>query len=632
RPRVLYWFRTDLRLHDSPALHAALELDPECFCPVFTWDPHYVYRTRAGPNRWQFLIDSLTHLSHALTALHPSQTLLVLRGPPLALLAALLAAHRITHLAFEPDPDPRAAARDARVRALAQARGVALVNGDRPGRTLWDPAALVAANAGRPTTSLAQLRRAAAALAAAAEPPRPLARPERLPPPPPERPSPADLERADPDVAAGRAPDEGLGADVNAALRARPERSYAGGAAGPRADFAVPALEELGFAAGAATTPLRGGEGEALARLGAVAGDAAFAARFAKPATAPTALGFGPEENGTTGLSPYLHFGCLGVREFWWRVQGVVEEYEGRGKREGGGAAKATRPPESLAGQLLFREMYFAAQAALGERFGRTVGNDIVRFVPWHLPSKLAGPNGDGSGLAPADAPGPDDDADAYRVDSPQAHAWFRRWRAGTTGFPWIDALMRQLRRDGWVHHLGRHALACFLTRGGCYVDWERGARVFEELLLDHEPACNAGNWMWLSCTAFESRFFRCYSPVAFPKRWDREGRFVKRWVPELGGFPERFVYEPWNAPAEVQRKAGCAIRGDGLSPVEDDAGDGLQSYPEPMFDFAERRDVCIRAMKKAYRVGLFGNDERVLDGSWRRLFDDEAEGPTEGE
>jgi cryptochrome len=84
-----------------------------------------------------------------------------------------------------------------------------------------------------------------------------------------------------------------------------------------------------------------------------------------------------------------------------------------------------------------------------------------------------------------------DDDGDLpardYKIDSPEAEEWFQRWKIGRTGFPWIDALMRQLRSEGWIHHLGRHSVACFLTRGGCYVSWERGAEVFEELLIDRK-------------------------------------------------------------------------------------------------------------------------------------------------
>jgi cryptochrome len=149
-----------------------------------------------------------------------------------------------------------------------------------------------------------------------------------------------------------------------------------------------------------------------------------------------------------------------GVREFYWRVQDVVASFGG----------KASQPPVSLTGQLLFRDMYFAAQASLGYSFGQTMYNSHCRFIPWHLPSKVVHSTKTVTG--------------EYHIDSRQAEEWFQRWKYGRTGFPWIDALMRQLRKEGWIHHLGRHAVACFLTRGGCYVSWERGAEVFEEWLV----------------------------------------------------------------------------------------------------------------------------------------------------
>jgi len=184
---------------------------------------------------------------------------------------------------------------------------------------------------------------------------------------------------------------------------------------------------------------------------------------------------------------------------------------------------------------------------------------------------------------------------------------------------------MRQLRQEGWIHHLGRHAVACFLTRGGCYISWERGADVFEEWLLDHETACNAGNWQWLSCTSFYAQYYRCYSPIAFPQKTDKEGDFVKKYVPELKNLPTKYIYEPWKAPLMDQNKAGVRI-------TDNDDSGGHVTYPKPMFDFSERRNICIAGMKTAYKVGPYGNDEKAIDGSWRKLFDDAGEGPTEGE
>lgn len=178
---------------------------------------------------------------------------------------------------------------------------------------------------------------------------------------------------------------------------------------------------------------------------------------------------------------------------------------------------------------------------------------------------------------------------------------------------------------------------------------------MFEELLIDHEAACNIGNWQWLSCTAFFSQFFRCYSPIAFPQKWDKEGEFVRRYVPELKGYDRKYIYEPWKAPIADQKAWGCVVKkfensmmGDvrtyGNEPADGCASTkankttstkndtNLKIYPKPMFDFPTRREICLSAMKTAYSIGLHGADEKVLNGTWRELFKDSAEGPTEGE
>lgn len=163
---------------------------------------------------------------------------------------------------------------------------------------------------------------------------------------------------------------------------------------------------------------------------------------------------------------------------------------------------------------------------------------------------------------------------------------------------------------------------------GGCYIHWERGAEVFEELLIDHETACNVGNWQWLACVAFYSQYYRCYSPIAFPQKWDKEGAFVRRYVPELKDMPTKYIYEPWKAPIQDQKKAGVMIKGDGEQEKEGD----LNLYPKPIFDFAKQREICINGLKSAYSIGLYGDSPQVLDGTWKKMFDDDAEGPTQGD
>lgn len=143
---------------------------------------------------------------------------------------------------------------------------------------------------------------------------------------------------------------------------------------------------------------------------------------------------------------------------------------------------------------------------------------------------------------------------------------------------------------------------------------------MFEEWLLDHETASNVGNWQWLSCTAFYAQFYRCYSPIVFPQKWDKRGDFVRHYVPELAKLGDKYIYEPWKASIKDLRDAGVNL------------GDGEGEYPKPMLDFNERRSICLDGMKNAYHVGLYGDNPKVDDGTWRTLFKDSAEGPTEGE
>ncbi|XP_055402926.1 cryptochrome-2 isoform X2 [Bubalus kerabau] len=208
-------------------------------------------------------------------------------------------------------------------------------------------------------------------------------------------------------------------------------------------------------------------------------------------------------------------------------------------------------PPLSLFGQLLWREFFYTA-ATNNPRFDRMEGNPICIQIPWDR--------------------------------NPEALA---KWAEGKTGFPWIDAIMTQLRQEGWIHHLARHAVACFLTRGDLWVSWESGVRVFDELLLDADFSVNAGSWMWLSCSAFFQQFFHCYCPVGFGRRTDPSGDYIRRYLPKLKGFPSRYIYEPWNAPESIQKAAKCVIGVD---------------YPRPIVNHAEASRLNIERMKQVYQ------------------------------
>lgn len=340
-----------------------------------------------------------------------------MREAPQTLFPKLFKAWKVTHLVFEKDTDAYARDRDAAVIEAAKDAGVEVIV--QSGRTVWDSDLLVEKNHGRLTMSISQVQTAGPKIGPI---PRPIPAPSALPEPGETN---LDFDQQQPDQSP----------DFNERTRQAEDKSY-DRIAGPKGDFAVPTLEELGFPA--ATSQRQGGEKIALEMLDKIIANKTYTATFEKPKTAPTA--FDPQA--TTLLSPHLHFSSLSIREFYWRAQDVVSNFKG----------KASRPLVSLTGQLLFRDMYFGAQAKLGYAFAQTMYNSHCRFIPWHLPSKV----NHAIKLITGE----------YHVDSPEAEDWFQRWKWGRTGFPWIDALMRQLRREGWIHHLGRHAVACFLTRG----------------------------------------------------------------------------------------------------------------------------------------------------------------------
>ncbi|KAK3706087.1 hypothetical protein LTR37_012914 [Vermiconidia calcicola] len=526
--------------------------------------------------------DSMNDVSKSITKLNHKSKMFVLRERAVSLLPKLFNAWRITHLVFEKDTDAYGRERDNEVMALAKKAGVEVIT--KSGRTLWDSDDVVKAHGGKPTMSISQLQAAGAKLGEIAAP---IEAPKSLPDPGEMS---LDFEQTQPEPKS----------DINEHFREDREKTYSFGIAGPNGDFSVPPLEELGMKP--ATTPHRGGETIALEMLDEILADEEYTGTFEKPKTSPAAF----EPQSTCLTSPYLHFGALSCRYFYHKADEVVQKRRKAKK-------SVSEPPTSLTGQLLFRDMYFAAQAALGFSFGQTYNNPNCRFIPWHLPSKIDL----NTKLVTGD----------YEIDDEEKEIWFQRWAHGKTGFPWIDAIMRQLRYEGWIHHLARHSVACFLTRGGCYISWERGAEVFEDLLIDHEAASNIGNWQWLSCTAFFSQFYRCYSPVAFGKKWDPDGGFIRKFVPELKDMDKKYIFEPHKAPISDQKKAGVLIKGDG----EEAERNGLKLYPMPIFDFPTQRDICLQGMKSAYSVGLHGNDQKVLDGTWKEAFDDNGEGPTEG-
>ncbi|KAG8197157.1 hypothetical protein JTE90_011318 [Oedothorax gibbosus] len=323
--------------------------------------------------------------------------------------------------------------------------------------------------------------------------------------------------------------------------------------------YGVPSLDELGFD----TENLKpsvwiGGETEALSRLERHLERKAWVASFGRPKMTPQSLL--PSQ---TGLSPYLRFGCLSPRLFY---QELTELYR---------KIKKVNPPLSLHGQLLMREFFYCA-ATNNPKFDRMVGNPMCVQIPWDHNSEA-----------------------------------LKRWSNGLTGFPWIDAIMTQLREEGWIHLVARHAVACFLTRGDLWISWEEGMKVFDELLLDADWSVNAGQWMWLSCSSFFQQFFHLFCPVRFGRKADPNGDYIRKYLPVLRNFPAKYIHEPWTAPEKIQIVAKCIIGKD---------------YVMPMVNHQEVSHINLERMKQVYQQLSHYKGTNTRNGTYP-LGDNKEEG-----
>ena len=237
--------------------------------------------------------------------------------------------------------------------------------------------------------------------------------------------------------------------------------------------------------------------------------------------------------SGTSALSPYLHFGCLSARQVEHKLPG------------GKGAAEFRR-------QLCWRDFY--AQ------------------VLWSFPRNARAEH-----------------QQRYRgtLRWSRARRHFDAWREGRTGYPVIDAAMRQLRREGWMHNRARLIVGSFLTKD-LGLDWRWGERWFMELLVDGDEANNNGNWQWIASVGVDPQppARRIYNPARQQERFDPGGSYVRRYVPELARVPDEYLAEPWRMPPEVQERAGCTIGADYPAPIVEHA----QARREALERFAAAR------------------------------------------
>jgi deoxyribodipyrimidine photo-lyase len=456
---ALVWFRRDLRLHDHPALAAAVA-SADVVIPVFVFDEALLGGRWPAPNRVWFMRESVAELSAALAA--RGAAMRILRGRPVDLIPALAREVGAADLYLTRDATPYGRSRDRAVATALEASGIA-VNA-RSGLYVHEPDE-IAAHDGRAYSVYGPFRRAWEA--------RPcrdvLPVPDRIPGPP------------------------------GTAVRPDPVPAVAP----PTADRAlIPAP----------------GETAARARLvrwldGPVEGYAEARNRL--------------DVEGSSRLSQDLRFGLLSPLEVVERAAGV-----GDGRR-------------AFTGEVAWREFY--------------------AHILWHHPRVAREP------FRPAFAALP------VRDDE----AGLRAWAEGRTGYPVVDAAMRQLRASGFVHNRARMIAASFLAKH-LLLDYRLGEAEFMRHLTDGDLASNNGGWQWTAGTGTDPQpWFRVFNPILQGARFDPAGTYVRRWVPELRQVPAASIHAPWTMSPAAQAAAGCRI--------------GID-YPRPMVDHAEARGRALAA------------------------------------
>lgn len=154
--------------------------------------------------------------------------------------------------------------------------------------------------------------------------------------------------------------------------------------------------------------------------------------------------------------------------------------------------------------------------------------------------------------------------------DSAQADAHFAAWCAGRTGYPLVDAAMRQLNTTGYMHNRLRMIVASFLTKD-LGIDWRRGEAWFARQLNDFDLAANNGGWQWAASTGCDAQpYFRIFNPVTQSERFDPAGRFIRRYLPELAAVPDKYIHAPWRMSAAEQSACGVVIGRDAPAPLVD--------------------------------------------------------------
>lgn len=240
-----------------------------------------------------------------------------------------------------------------------------------------------------------------------------------------------------------------------------------------------------------------------------------------------------PAQNGPSYLSVHLRFGTVSIRQ----LAAAAWQQGGRG-----------------------------AQTWLSELIWR----DFYHQILWHRPEVAAGHAFKAQ-------------CDALPWPNPPGH--FEAWCDARTGYPLVDAAMRQLNRTGYMHNRLRMVAASFLTKD-LLVDWRWGEKYFADKLIDFDLAANSGGWQWAASVGCDAQpWFRIFNPVTQSERFDAQGHFIRSYLPELVHVPEKFIHAPWTMPLAEQQRAGCLIGRD---------------YPAPIVDHSVQRPLALALFRQA--------------------------------